>query len=55
MIRLVTYLERQAAQRPDERGRMMEETPMNEPIVRLEGINKWFGKLHVLRDINLEI
>jgi ABC-type polar amino acid transport system ATPase subunit len=28
---------------------------MNEPIVRLEGINKWFGKLHVLRSINLEI
>ncbi len=28
---------------------------MNEPIVRLEGINKWFGKLHVLRDVNLEI
>jgi ABC-type polar amino acid transport system ATPase subunit len=34
---------------------MMEETHMNEPVVRLEGINKWFGKLHVLRDINLEI
>ena len=28
---------------------------MNEPIVRLENINKWFGKLHVLRDVNLEI
>jgi len=28
---------------------------MSEPIVRLEGINKWFGKLHVLRDVNLEI
>ncbi len=28
---------------------------MSEPIVRLRGINKWFGKLHVLRDINLEI
>ncbi len=34
---------------------MMEEAHMDEPIVRLEGINKWFGKLHVLRDINLEI
>ena len=34
---------------------MMEEKPMNDPIVRLEGINKWFGKLHVLRNINLEI
>ncbi len=28
---------------------------MNEPVVRLEGVNKWFGKLHVLRDINLEL
>ena len=28
---------------------------MNEPIVRLEGVNKWFGKLHVLRDINLKL
>jgi polar amino acid transport system ATP-binding protein len=34
---------------------MMQEAQMNEPIVRLEGINKWFGKLHVLRDISLEI
>ena len=28
---------------------------MNDPIVRLEGINKWFGKLHVLRNVSLEI
>ena len=28
---------------------------MSEPLVRLEGINKWFGKLHVLRDVNLDI
>jgi ABC-type polar amino acid transport system ATPase subunit len=34
---------------------MMQEAPMSEPIVRLEGINKWFGKLHVLREVNLEI
>jgi polar amino acid transport system ATP-binding protein len=26
-----------------------------EPLVRLEGIHKWFGDLYVLRDINLEI
>ena len=25
------------------------------PLVRLDHINKWFGKLHVLRDISLEI
>jgi ABC-type polar amino acid transport system ATPase subunit len=34
---------------------MMGGTSMNEPVVRLEAIEKWFGKLHVLRDINLEI
>jgi ABC-type polar amino acid transport system ATPase subunit len=34
---------------------MMEDQRMNEPLVRLQGINKWFGKLHVLRDINLDI
>ena len=28
---------------------------MNEPVVRLEGVNKWFGKLHVLRNVDLEI
>jgi ABC-type polar amino acid transport system ATPase subunit len=27
----------------------------SQPLVRLEHINKWFAKLHVLRDINLEI
>jgi ABC-type polar amino acid transport system ATPase subunit len=26
-----------------------------EPLVKLEGIHKWFGDLYVLRDINLEI
>jgi ABC-type polar amino acid transport system ATPase subunit len=34
---------------------MMEGARMNEPIVRLEDVNKWFGKLHVLRNINLEL
>jgi ABC-type polar amino acid transport system ATPase subunit len=34
---------------------MMEGARMNEPIVRLEGVNKWFGKLHVLRNINLDL
>ncbi|MDQ3640501.1 MAG: amino acid ABC transporter ATP-binding protein [Actinomycetota bacterium] len=27
----------------------------NEPLVVLSGVNKWFGDLHVLQDINLEI
>jgi glutamate transport system ATP-binding protein len=26
-----------------------------EPLVRLTGVNKWFGELHVLQDIDLEI
>ncbi len=28
---------------------------MNEPLIRLAGIQKWFGHLHVLRGIDLEI
>jgi glutamate transport system ATP-binding protein len=26
-----------------------------EPLVRLSGVNKWFGELHVLQDINLTV
>src|SRR6476661_4897345 len=26
-----------------------------EPLVRMSGVNKWFGELHVLQDIDLEI
>jgi glutamate transport system ATP-binding protein len=29
--------------------------PAGEPLVRLSGVNKWFGDLHVLQDIELEI
>src|SRR3954447_16256596 len=29
--------------------------PNGEPLVRLSGVNKWFGQLHVLQDIDLEI
>src|SRR3954453_19921395 len=29
--------------------------PNGEPLVRLSGVNKWFGELHVLQDIDLEI
>ncbi len=25
------------------------------PIIRIDGLNKWFGSFHVLRDINLEV
>ncbi len=33
----------------------MTETPHATPLVRLEGVNKHFGSLHVLRDINLTV
>ena len=29
--------------------------PAAEPIIRISGLNKWFGTLHVLRDIDLEV
>jgi glutamate transport system ATP-binding protein len=29
--------------------------PNGEPLVRLSGVNKWFGELHVLQDIDLSI
>jgi len=28
---------------------------MSEPIIEFEGVNKWFGPLHVLRDIDLQV
>ncbi len=28
---------------------------MSEPIIQFEGVNKWFGALHVLRDIDLQV
>jgi glutamate transport system ATP-binding protein len=31
------------------------ERPTGEPLVRLTGVNKWFGDLHVLQDIDLTI
>ncbi len=29
--------------------------PENGPIIRLVGVNKWFGHFHVLKDIDLEV
>jgi glutamate transport system ATP-binding protein len=29
--------------------------PTGEPLVQLSGVNKWFGELHVLQDIDLSI
>ena len=28
---------------------------MSEPIIQFAGVNKWFGKFHVLKDIDLEV
>ncbi len=33
----------------------MTDRPTGEPLVRLSGVNKWFGDLHVLQDIDLSI
>ena len=27
--------------------------PSAEPIIQLQGVNKWYGQFHVLKDINL--
>ena len=36
-------------------GQALETTAVGEPLVVLDGVNKWFGQLHVLQDINLTI
>ena len=28
---------------------------MDEPIIRFQGVNKWFGRFHVLRDVDLAV
>ena len=28
---------------------------MSEPIIKIEGMNKWFGDFQVLKDINLDV
>ncbi len=33
----------------------MADAPTDSPLVVLAGVNKWFGDLHVLQDINLDI
>lgn len=33
----------------------MEITVTDSPLIELRGVNKWFGPLHVLRDVDLEI
>ena len=31
------------------------QTPANPPIIRFEGVHKWFGNFHVLRHIDLDV
>lgn len=31
------------------------DSPESTPMVSIQGVQKWFGKLHVLQDINLEV
>lgn len=28
---------------------------MSGAIIQIQGLNKWFGRLHVLREVNLEV
>ena len=32
-----------------------EQSPQDDPIIRISQMHKWFGDFHVLRDINLEV
>jgi general L-amino acid transport system ATP-binding protein len=35
---------------------MIEEaTVVRDPIIKCEGVNKWFGEFHVLRDVNVDV
>jgi len=36
-------------------GQAVEKATVGEPLVVLDGVNKWYGQLHVLQDINLTI
>jgi glutamate transport system ATP-binding protein len=36
-------------------GQALEKTAVGEPLVVLDGVNKWYGQLHVLQDINVTI
>ncbi len=39
---------------PEQEGRSSSSTT-REPLIVLDGVNKWFGDLHVLKDINLTV
>lgn len=38
-----------------ERQHIMGNTVMADAVIRMENVNKWYGKFHVLRDINLNV
>jgi glutamate transport system ATP-binding protein len=38
-----------------EASSVVEERGQSSPLVEIDGVNKWFGDLHVLKDINLNV
>jgi glutamate transport system ATP-binding protein len=40
---------------PEQEGRSTGSAATLEPLIVLDGVNKWFGDLHVLQDINLTV
>ena len=40
---------------PEQEGRSPATATPREPLIVLDGVNKWFGDLHVLQDINLTV
>ncbi|MBW8767054.1 MAG: amino acid ABC transporter ATP-binding protein, partial [Geodermatophilales bacterium] len=41
--------------RPPVGSELVASPTITQPLVRLSGVNKWFGELHVLHDIDLSI
>src|SRR6187399_2726276 len=40
---------------PEQQDRPVSAQDAREPLIVLDGVNKWFGELHVLQDINLTV
>src|SRR4249919_1686399 len=40
---------------PEQQDRPVSAQDAREPLIVLDGVNKWFGDLHVLKDINLTV
>jgi glutamate transport system ATP-binding protein len=43
------------SQPSDETALLAQPAESGEPLILLEGVNKWFGELHVLRDVDLAV